>query len=139
MIHEWDYITYLIGFPKSMYRFEKHLSSLEINSEDLAIYIADYGDKTVELHLDYFGRKPIRRLELFTMDDTIECDLIDGTIHFLKENRKIKFDEQRDDYQIRELETFMDILEGKQKNENPVAHACKVLNLIQGYESTIMK
>ena len=40
-------------------------SSLEIDSDDYTIYIAEYEDKTAELHLDYFGRKTIREIELF--------------------------------------------------------------------------
>ena len=40
LIHEWDYIFYLIGAPLSTKCFIKRKSNLEINSDDLAIYIA---------------------------------------------------------------------------------------------------
>ena len=46
-------------------------STLEIDSDDYAIYIAEYADKILELHLDYFGRSIIRELTLFTEQDTI--------------------------------------------------------------------
>ena len=41
------------------------ISDLEIDSEDYAIYIAKYKDKIAELHLDYFGRKNIREIQIF--------------------------------------------------------------------------
>lgn len=57
LIHEWDYIAYLFGMPDRVMNISLKVSELEINSNDIAVYIAQYSDKTVELHLDYFGRK----------------------------------------------------------------------------------
>ena len=129
LIHEWDYLTYLIGLPRTVQCLIKKVSPLEIDSDDLAIYIADYNDKTVELHLDYFGRSPIRKLEIFMHDDTIECDLLGSTIHFLKEKKIIDFKQDRNDFQKKELEYFWGIIEGKWQNENTISHACEVLKL----------
>ena len=82
LIHEWDYLQYLIGFPERAYSIIEKRSGLEIDSDDVALYIADYGDKTAEIHLDYFGRVPIRKIEIFTKEDTVECDLLTDTISF---------------------------------------------------------
>lgn len=71
LIHEWDYLQYLIGFPGRTYLIIEKRSDLEIDSDDVALYIADYGDKTAEIHLDYFGRVPIRKLQIFTKEDTV--------------------------------------------------------------------
>lgn len=40
-------------------------SSLEIDSEDLAIYIAKYNNFLLEVHLDYFGKETQRYLEVY--------------------------------------------------------------------------
>ena len=132
LIHEWDYLTYLIGFPNTVYGFLKKESNLEIDCEDIAIYIAEYAHKTVELHLDYFGRCPMRMLELYSDKDTIKCDLINSTIHFLKNDHSIDFKEDRDVAQIRELQYFFNIINGSQKNENTISTACKTLKLTEG-------
>lgn len=132
LIHEWDYLSYLIGFPLSIQSYIKHVSNLEIDSDDIAVYIADYGNKIVELHLDYIGRKPIRQLQLFSSEDTIVCDLIDSTIHYLKADQKISFKEVRNEYQLRELEYFLGVLEGTYENQNTIEHACQVLRLTEG-------
>lgn len=132
LIHEWDYISYLIGFPKRVQNFVGKKSNLEINSDDVAIYIAEYADKVVELHLDYFGRIPTRRMELYCKDDTMEVDLIDQKICFLKEKKFIHLSQDRNDYQKKELKHFFDIIEGSMPNDNSIELACKTLRIARG-------
>lgn len=132
LIHEWDYIFYLIGEPLSTKSIISKKSNLEIDSDDLAIYIAEYADKLVEVHLDYFGRKAIRKLELFTDEDTIEADLISSRITYQKSGKVIYFNEERNDYQKREIAHFFDIIDRKEINENDIREACKVLKVTKG-------
>ena len=134
LIHEWDYLQYLIGFPERAYSIIEKRSGLEIDSDDVALYIADYGDKTAEIHLDYFGRVPIRKIEIFTKEDTVECDLLTDTISFLKSGEQIILTEERDDTQARELEAFLDMIQGKRENTNDIEHALNTLILAKGYE-----
>lgn len=134
LIHEWDYLQYLIGFPERAYSIIEKRSGLEIDSDDVALYIADYGDKTAEIHLDYFGRVPIRKLEIFTKEDTVECDLLTDTISFLKSGEQIILTEERDDTQARELEAFLDMIQGKRENTNDIEYALNTLILAKGYE-----
>lgn len=132
LIHEWDYLTFLIGRPQKIFYLCGKKSELEIDSEDYAIYIAEYGDKIVELHLDYFGRKTIRQVMILTDEDTVCGDLVNNRIEFMKTGEIIDFHERRDDYQIRELEHFLDIIEGRAKSDSDIGHAVEVLKLTQG-------
>lgn len=132
LIHEWDYICYLAGQPEKVHSFIGRKSKLEIDSDDLAVYIAEYPDKYVELHLDYLGRKTIRKIELFTKDDSIEADLIESKIVYRKENRIIDLNEDRDSYQKKELLHFFDIVEGKCANDNTIERACRTLRITRG-------
>lgn len=132
LIHEWDYLTYLVGFPQKIQSMIGKKSALEIDSDDYAIYIADYEDKIVELHLDYFGRKPIRKIELFTDSETIIGDIASNQITFLSSEKVIDFHEERDDYQRRELEYFITLIFGEKASENDFNHALQVLKLTQG-------
>jgi len=132
LIHEWDYICYLAGQPKKVHSFIGKKSNLEIDSDDLAVYIAEYPDKFLELHLDYLGRKAIRKIELFTKEDSIEADLIEQKIVYRKENRIIDLNEDRDSYQKKELIHFFDIVEGKYENDNTIERACEVLRITKG-------
>lgn len=132
LIHEWDYLTFLLGMPQKIFHMCGKKSTLEIDSEDYAIYMAEYADKIVELHLDYFGRKTIRQIMLLTDNDTICGDILNNRIEFMKTGKIMDFHEMRDDYQIRELVHFLDMIEGKVKPDSDISHAIKVLNLTQG-------
>lgn len=132
LIHEWDYLTYLIGMPQKIFHLLGKKSTLEIDSEDYAIYIAEYADKIVELHLDYFGRKTIRQVMILTEEDTVCGDLANNRIEFLKSGEVIDFREARDDYQIRELEHFLDLIESRISSDNDFEHAVRILKLTQG-------
>lgn len=129
LIHEWDYLTYLFGWPEKVHSFIGKKSNLEIDSDDYAIYIAEFPDMVAELHLDYFGRKTIRDIQLFTKEDTIVGDIVNGKIRFLVRNKEIDFHEGRDDFQKRELNHFLDMITGKVEVEDGFYHGIDVLYL----------
>ncbi len=131
LIHEWDYLTYLFGWPERVKCYIGKKSALEIDSDDYAIYIAEFGDKIAELHLDYFGRKTIREIELFTQEETIRGDLVNGTVTFLNSDRGLNFHEKRDDYQRRELKHFLNLISSGNA-EDGYHHGIRVLELTQG-------
>ena len=65
-------------------------------------------------------------------DETIIGDLEKSTVRYLKEDKMISFGEERDDYQRKELEFFLDLVEGKAKNDNDMKSAYQTLKLTQG-------
>ncbi|SHL49678.1 Predicted dehydrogenase [Anaerocolumna jejuensis DSM 15929] len=132
LIHEWDYIYYLFGQPRNVMNIKGKFSNLEIDSDDLSIYIADYVTMAVEVHLDYFGRKNSREIQIFTEDDTIVGDLVNSEVHFLKSGQRIQFNEERNGFQIKEIEHFFDIIDGKEMNDNDINHGLKILNIVMG-------
>lgn len=132
LIHEWDYLCYLFGTPEKVYSLFGQKSGLEINSDDIAIYIAEYSARMVELHLDYFGRVPIRRIELYCKEDTIEADLIKQEIVFRRENKVVDLKEERDSYQKKELLHFFNIINGTCENDNTIEQACQTLRITRG-------
>lgn len=132
LIHEWDYLTMLFGMPEKIYNLIGHYSDLEINSDDLAVYIAEYKDHLIELHLDYFGRKTRRELEVYTaegcwiFDITNSCIMSpDGSVQGFEEGTNEKY--------IREMQYFLDLVTGKNKvSSNSIEHACRVLRIAKG-------
>ncbi|MCL2717260.1 MAG: Gfo/Idh/MocA family oxidoreductase [Lachnospiraceae bacterium] len=132
LIHEWDYLTYLFGFPEEVTYLGGKYSDLEIDSDDLAVYIGKAKDKLIELHLDYFGRKNVREMEIFLPDETVKADLINGTVTYLKCGEIVNLKEERNDYQMQEIIHFFAMLDGKCKNDNDVYNAVKTLKLTRG-------
>lgn len=125
LIHELDYLCYLLGDINEIYNIRGKISPLEVDSDDISVYIAKIDKKVVQVHLDYFGRADIRKLIIFTKNDTIETDLLCNTIRFLKEQKAVDFQETRDDFQKQELICFLDIIEGKTSNINDIVRAKK--------------
>lgn len=132
LIHEWDYLCYLFGFPDKIYNIAGKYSDLEVSSDDLSVYIGQYPDKIITLHLDYFGRKARREIEIYIEDDVIVGDFVSNQIKFLKENKVVQFDDERDTFQMQELKYFMDIIEGKRINHNDLVMAIRVLKIAEG-------
>lgn len=132
LIHEWDYIVWLLGQPRYVKSLISRKSKLEIDSSDIAVYIAEYDKQIVELHLDYFGRHSIRKMELLGKDDTIEVDLLEQRISWLKSGNVIDLYQERNDYQKRELQHFLDIIDGKCTNDSSISEAFKVLRIAKG-------
>lgn len=132
LIHEWDYLSYLFGQPMNVKSFMGKISNLEIDSDDYAIYIAEYSDKIIELHLDYFGRKTIREMQLFTKEETIIGDIANNKMTFLRTGKSVDFNEERDDYQKRELIHFMNMIDGTDEIEEGFHHGIMVLEQTQG-------
>ncbi|HGF7633026.1 TPA: Gfo/Idh/MocA family oxidoreductase, partial [Enterococcus faecium] len=129
-IHELDYIINLFGFPKSVKKQFGKYSNLEINSNDLATYILRYDDKIIEIHLDYFGRVPTRKFQLFTLDECINVDLLNNKISF-EENIVKEMPESANDMYEKELKYFFENVVTGKENWNDLYHANEVLKIAE--------
>ena len=129
LIHEWDYLTWIFGMPTECFGITGRFSNLEINSNDTALYVAKNDKLTYELHLDYFGRKTQRTLDIFTQNDTVQCDIVRGTVTYLKERKTLDFNSDRNAFQMEEIKHFFDIAEGRVENDSNVKHGVQVLKL----------
>lgn len=132
LIHEWDYLTYLFGMPEEVHSILDKVSNLEIDTEDISVYIAKYEDMLLELHLDYFGRYPIRELMVFKDDETIIGDIFNNKIINKNTGEIIDFNEKRNDYQVEELKYFFNLINNKTKNINDIDNALSVMRLAGG-------
>lgn len=128
LIHEWDYLISMFGRPERVYSLSGKFSDLEIDSEDLAIYIAKYPDKLVELHLDYFGRYTRRVLEVRTNENEYIFDIAYNCIY--KNNVMIeKFKEDGNDKYLREMQFFYNIMNGNCISTNNLCEAVETMRI----------
>ena len=132
LIHEWDYLVELFGFPQESRAFSGHYSNLEIDSDDLAVYIARYPGMLCELHLDYFGREYRRRLELFCPGGTLTADFGTGLLT-LPGGETQDYSEPPNRRYEREMAYFLDYaLTGSGESLNSPQRAQAVLKLALG-------
>ena len=131
LIHEWDYIAYLFGLPEKMYKLVGRCSDLEIDSDDIAVYIAKYVDKMLELHLDYFGAETVRQLELMGNREKYIVDINRNTIKIMEQNkgdRQIDFGQ--DDFYLTEMEYFFDLVQLGEKSFNEMDRANDLIKFV---------
>lgn len=130
LIHEWDYIIDLFGIPDKVLHMSDHISDLEIDSDDISLYIARYPSMFLEIHLDYIGHKTERMLQLFTVNKRIDVDLIKNIVYMYKNNILIdKYEFPQEDFYMNEMEYFLNCVEGKTANINTVENAYQVLKI----------
>ena len=85
LTHPLDYLRYLLGDVESLWSFNGHLSPLEIDVEDVAEIGLRFSSGAVGgVHLNYFQRPPVHKLEIVGTDGTLRWDNADGVLHHFK-------------------------------------------------------
>ena len=130
LIHEFDYLFTLFGLPAEAYLLDGHFSPLEIQSADGLSFVGRYSGKTLELHLDYYGRVPRREIELYTEEDVAVCDFIKAEVRFLKSGRRINLAEERNAYCLREIGYFLDFARDGAANINSIPYANDIIAFV---------
>ncbi|MEG2054678.1 MAG: gfo/Idh/MocA family oxidoreductase, partial [Oscillospiraceae bacterium] len=132
LIHEWDYLVDLFGFPLESYSFSGHYSNLEINSDDISVYIARYKNLLAEIHLDFVRRGYERTIELLTNEGDVKADFGKGTVT-LANGEVIDCAENTNQWYLREMEYFLNYATGKEQNSiNTPQKAYDILKLALG-------
>ena len=132
MIHEWDYLVDLFGTPEEVRNFKGTYSELELDSDDLSVYIARWPQMLAEVHLDYFGRGYRRSIELFCRDGSVVADFGAGTLT-LPDGTVQSYAEDVNERYLREMDYCVGYALGEETESlNPPATACRVLKLTLG-------
>ncbi|MGE5377199.1 MAG: Gfo/Idh/MocA family protein [Bacteroidota bacterium] len=83
LTHPLDYLRYLLGDVESLWSFNGHISSLELDVEDVAEIGLKFADGAVgSVHVNYFQRPPVHRLEIVGTKGTLRWDNADAVLHF---------------------------------------------------------
>lgn len=83
LTHPFDYLRYLIGEVDSLWSFSDHISALELDVEDVAEIGLKFSNGAIGgVHLNYFQRPPVHRLEIVGTNGTLHWDNADGILHF---------------------------------------------------------
>jgi len=91
-IHEFDYLTWLLGRPREVFAYSSRVSSLEIDTEDNADVLLrfDYG-AVANVHLDYLQRTYRRACDIIGEDGMIAWDYISQSVTvYGKDDRRME-------------------------------------------------
>ena len=137
-IHEMDYIYWLFGLPQRLFALGGHLSSLEIDVEDIASVLMEYrfGGRSfpVHLHQDYIQRPPSRTCQIIGDEGKIIVDLgaltlvvFDGKGNITARNSLEGF--ERNELFLDELKHFLSCMENKRETLVPVREGAQSLRM----------
>lgn len=124
-IHELDYLYWLFGLPLRIFALGGHLSSLEIDVEDVASVLMEFNYKDaifpVHLHMDYVQQPPSRTCNIVGDKGKICVDLRSNTLKIYSENgdklEDYSFDKfDRNQMFLDELNHFLSCIQNKQKS-----------------------
>jgi predicted dehydrogenase len=130
LTHPLDYLRYLLGEIDSLWSFNGHISPLEIDVEDVAeIGLRFMNGAVGGVHVNYFQRPPVHRLEIVGTDGTLRWDNGDGILHFHK--MAASFGSYADPSPAPVIESFAPP-EGFERNQLFVAQTRHFLAVVRG-------
>lgn len=83
LTHPLDYLRFLLGDVESIWSFNGHISALELDVEDAAEIGLRFSNGAIGgVHINYFQRPPVHRLEIVGTKGTLRWDNADSVLYF---------------------------------------------------------
>lgn len=126
LIHEIDYLSWILGKPRRVFCLADKVSNLEIDVEDVAEILIQYDNGALgEAHLDYLQRVPRRNLEIIGEKGTILWDYFAGEIKVYRNKKwsthKLFKNWKRNQMFVDEMAHFLDCVVKKKETMIPIA------------------
>ncbi len=132
LIHEPDYLIYLLGYPLSVVKKHRKVSNLDIDTFDSATYFFEYKDFQALIKLNYYRRDAKRTLEVVRENDTIKVDFINNSVTELVSGDTLFNDENHSLYDSyrNQIKYFISCLKENKEPMNSAKEAIKILKTI---------
>jgi predicted dehydrogenase len=137
LTHPFDYLRYLFGEIESLWSSNGHISPLEVDVEDVAEIGLNFTSGAVGgVHVNYFQRPPVHRLEIVGTHGTLRWDNADGILHFYK--YPTSFGSYSDTPPAPVIESFSPP-EGFERNQLFVAQTRHFIEVVRGESEPICR
>lgn len=136
LIHELDYVPWLVGPVTEIACLSGKVSRLEIETEDTAEILLRFENGAIgSLHLDYVQRAPHRSCRLIGEEGTIVWDYFAQTVTWYTaacgQWQSFAYpDHQRNDRFLAEVTHFLACVEGREQPETDLATGSRSLQLV---------
>ena len=130
LIHEIDYCYWLFGRPREVFSLKRKISSLDINSNDFAVYHLLYSQFVVNITLNYYRKDRKRTIELVIEEETLTVDLL--TTEVRNHSGNILFKDEGYDIgktYVSQMKYFVDHMRENLQPMNGFAEAVEVLKI----------
>jgi predicted dehydrogenase len=117
-IHELDILYWFFGRPQRIVSMGGHWSELEIDVEDVASSLLDYGRMVAHLQQDYLQQPPVRQMEITGSGGKLSVDLRALSVQAFDASGTLVTDEsfaglERNTLFLDELRVFIAAIEGR--------------------------
>jgi predicted dehydrogenase len=135
LIHELDYVSWLIGSVSHVACFTDKVSSLEIETEDIAAILLRFKDGAIgTVHLDYIQRIPSRTCRIIGEAGTIFWDYYANKVCWYEANKDVwkEFEYsnfQRNDRFLAEMQYLLACVQGLAQPKVDICQGSQVLKL----------
>lgn len=130
LTHPFDYLRFILGEVESLWSFNGHISPLEIDVEDVAETGLKFANGAVGgVHVNYFQRPSVHRLEIVGTNGTLRWDNADGILHLYR--MPASFGSYSDTPPASIVESFRPP-DGFERNQLFVAQARHFLEVVRG-------
>ena len=118
--HGFDYLRWLLGEVAEVWAVTGNLGGLDLEVEDTAEVGLRFAQGPVgTVHLDYYQRPPLHRIEIIGSEATIIWDSWDAAIHMrsaslgTKQSKPIPSTFERNDMFLEEMRQFLSVIAGE--------------------------
>ena len=136
LCHPFDYLRWLMGEVVSVTSWTGQVGELDIEVEDIAEAILEFDSGVVgHVHLDYFQRPHMHRLEIIGTEGMVRWDNADGYASIYKseegqwESSALPDGFDRNALFISEMKHFIDIVSGDEKPTCPLDDGVRALRI----------
>jgi predicted dehydrogenase len=135
-IHEIDLARWYLGDVQEVFCISGHLSSLKINTEDVAILLCRHCDGTMsEIHLDYVQRTYERGCQIVGEKGSIFWDFNQKQVRWYDAATEWTVFTQSDDWQVNhmyldEMRYFIECVRERRPTVLPIAEASAVMQIV---------
>lgn len=130
--HEIDYINWIFGEMKILSSFNKKISNLKINTDDILILNAKIKRKKtiINLNINFFSKIQKREIQIETAKESIQADLINNNIKIFKGKKMKKMSWKNYNIDNTYIEEHKNLIKRNFKNFCTVNEAIKTLKII---------
>ncbi len=130
LTHPLDYLRYLLGDVDSLWSFNSHISPLDVDVDDVAEIGLKFANGAIGgVHVNYFQRPPVHRLEIVGTNGTLRWDNADGILYFYK--MPASFGSYSDQPPAPVVDTFH-LTAGFERNQLFVAQTRHFIEVVRG-------
>ena len=90
LVHEFDYVTWLVGPVNTVAAFYKNSGSLQIETEDIAEVLLQFESGAIgTIHLDYLQPTLVRNCLITGAEGTIKWNLAESTVEWINQEKEV--------------------------------------------------